>query len=248
MKPEPSIIEIAGPAGSGKTTLCEQLYRYRNLVVRGRRLQPDRLADWPFFIVNGLKVLPQLSARRRGDRRFLSDEIKKMIVLNGWHKVLCRQITASSATTLLDQGPVFSLAILNGLGPKRLKQASFRSWWDRMFQQWANVLGLIVWLDAPDDVLLARIRYRDKPHEAKFVSQEAAVSYLAAYRESFSYVMEQLVSRHPIRVARFDTNEQSTEQIVSAIVALLSSSTRIETGKATGSPLGQADSVVSLPA
>ena len=54
------MVEIVGPAGAGKTTLYQALDRHPEFI----RLEnfPDvrKVADAPFFILNGLQLIPSL--------------------------------------------------------------------------------------------------------------------------------------------------------------------------------------------
>jgi hypothetical protein len=115
--------------------------------------------------------------------------------------------------TVVDQGPIFELTHLRAFGPARLGRRSFAPWWDQSFRRWASMVPLVVWLDAPDEVLIPRVRAREQAHLIKQIAEAEAQTFLAHYRTSFAEVIEQLQRYAPIKMLPFTTSVVSVEAI-----------------------------------
>ncbi len=217
----PLMVEIVGLAGSGKSTLANALSEYDDRIVTAERFVPTAPQNMPFSIHHLLRSLPPLVLHARNGRPITRREIKGMLSLEGWHRVLRRQAARNHAAIILDQGPIFKLANLHGFGPEWLKCRSFANWWDRMFTQWAAALTTVVWLDAPRDILVQRILSRSSWHAVKEQSASEAVNFLSTYQMSCEHVVSSLLANSPIQVLRFDTSHQSPGQIASDVLAAL---------------------------
>jgi hypothetical protein len=120
---------------------------------------------------------------------------------------------------LLDHGPVFKLATLHAFGPNWLRSASAHVWWEGLFQQWAALLDLIVWLDAPDAFLETRINARFQKHQVKGKSESDVRQFLARYRSSYQYVLSRLAASNGPTVIQYDTSQATPDELVAGILA-----------------------------
>jgi deoxyadenosine/deoxycytidine kinase len=218
MKKLPLIVEIIGLAGTGKSTLSSALYLQSKKILASERLGVRKAKHRYFFIKQALLLLPTFLRLPRNGRWFTNEEIKKMVYLNGWHRVLKRQGLNNNATILVDQGAIFKLATLYGFGPEKLKDQGFNKWWDQMFEQWASTLDMVVWLDGPDDILIERIISRDSSHLVKELSTQEARKFFSDYRSAYNYIIAKLTSIEDITVLRFDTSYQSPEDIMAQVL------------------------------
>lgn len=212
----PYLVEIAGVAGAGKSTLARLLcqqdaeYRLAEFIDARRR---EHLA----YIAHGIpRVLPILAAnlgpRPRLDRR----QIKLLVYATEWHRLLSRKPLYRRGVTLLDQGPIYALVRLKALGARVTTGAAFDRWWDEMIDSWSDRLGAIVWLDADDQVLWDRINGRDQRHATKGGSPEVGLRFITRYRLAFQQVLDRLGTRGP-QIMRFDTGRASSEEIAGEI-------------------------------
>ena len=216
----PRIVEIVGPAGAGKTTLCKLLS-----LSRGIRLSnfPDvrNVVNVPFFILYGLRLTPVLTRISRfGDRQLSRREFAWLTILSGWSTVLQKELKKNNSIILLDQGPVYLLSEISEFGPRCLKDARTEQVWQMWYHQWAAILDVIVWLDAADECLLERIRNREKQHIMKAESARVIFEFLGRYRRVYEHTLSSLAaSRGDLKVFRFDTTRQAPEVIADQLLA-----------------------------
>jgi hypothetical protein len=218
----PRIVEIIGPAGAGKTTLCETLIRSGS----GVRLQnfPDvrNVSNAPFFISYGLQLIPSLTnVPPRGDRWLSRREFAWLTILNGWSGILQRERKRSDDIILLDQGPVYLLTEASEFGPEYLRtKKSVTLLLDDLYSRWAHILDLVVWLDAADRDLAERIRTRDKGHPVKERSMETTLEFLVCYRKAYERTILRLSANHPgLKVLRFDSSRTSLQEITCQLLS-----------------------------
>ena len=219
----PFLVELVGPAGAGKTTLFWALSRRSGRILHGSLPYYRGLADMPFYVRNGLLLTPTLLRLcQTNGRRLTRREIAWMAILQGWHSAVRQRASSSSTAIVLDQGPVFLLARLFWLGPEGLRGQTAEKWRKSMYAHWAAALDLVVWLDASDAVLLARIRTRDKWHAVKDRSESEALEFLSRYRAAYGQVMAALTANGGgPKVLRVDTARESLEGVVDRVLTEL---------------------------
>lgn len=213
------VMELVGPACAGKTTLT------RTLVERGTNIsiaadisvrRPRHLAN---FVRTAPLLFPELLPGHSNSRWFRWEEIKSMVYVQGWTRVLTQLAANNPGVVLLDQGPVFRLALLHAFGPDRIREPMAGRWWGEMFQEWARFLDLVVWLDAPNPILEKRINARDRWHEVKGKSEQDVFEFLDHYRRSYRHILTVLSANGGPRVICFDTSQTSIDDLVGAILA-----------------------------
>lgn len=215
----PLIVEIAGLAGAGKTTLAKALSQtHENILISPvPRLRKTR--DVPLFISQAWLLLPIFLRQGPGSRWLTWREIKMMLHLNGWKHILSRPAVRKEAVILLDHGPVYRLATLHEFGPAVTRSRRFRQWSDRMLNRWAATLDLVVWLDAPNPVLVERINNRDSRHIVKGKPEPEMNDFLTRYRTSYEQVISRLMARnHSPRLLRCETGQETPDQVINRVL------------------------------
>jgi cytidylate kinase len=212
-------MELAGLAGSGKTTISKFLCGYGGHFALAPDIELRKAAHLPFFFKHIRSWLPFYLHRESTDRELNWSELKYITYLKEWSAMMRRQPAHKGKVLLLDHGPVFRLATLREFGPAKLKSPAFRDWWDRLYRQWAHGLDVIVWLDAPDETLADRINARGQRHSMKGRPRTEAADFLMRYRMSYLYTLERLMHFRQPALLQFDTSAVPVENIVEEILA-----------------------------
>ena len=216
------LVEIVGPAGAGKTALCNLLSACRVIQLSNF---PDvrKVVNAPFFIVSGFRVLPiVLQMLRSPVRNLTRREFAWFSILSGWPRIIRRELRNNEDVIILDQGPVYLLSELSLFGPEFLKAERARQVWQTWYCQWAATLDAIVWLDAADECLINRIRSREKDHVVKAASPQEVIEFLDGYRKAYRRAFSELtIRRNDLKIFQFDTNRQLPEEIANQLLVEL---------------------------
>lgn len=209
----PLVIELAGPAGAGKTSVA-RLLRGGDATagaepVAGRVRLAGALSA----------LLPRLAAARlSAPGRFWSrDELRSLGYLSAWQSRLKRGV-AAGGLVVLDHGPVFRLASLTVDGPPMTGTRAFTRLWERRAHEWGDLLDVVVWLDAPDAVLLQRIAGRKQQHRIKAAAPAEAEAFLARYRAAYHTTLA-AVTRGRTRLVELDTGVHRPDELAAEIRA-----------------------------
>ena len=193
------VVELAGPAGAGKTTVARALVRS----LPGARLgsPPGRLATVRSVVTTAPVLLASRSLAAPG-RWWSEAELRSVGYLLAWQHEL--RDAVAGEPLLLDHGPVFRLAMLVAGQPQALRHPVFGPWWWRTATTWGRLLDMVVVLDAPTDDLIARIEARPREHRVRGADPREAERFVDAYRVAFDQVLR-VVSHEGTPVVRVDT-------------------------------------------
>jgi hypothetical protein len=177
------------------------------------------------YVLRGLpRLLPVLVANAVRPPRMSWPDFKLMAYIAAWHNFLIRRYaTSDGAVVVLDQGPIYALVRLRAQGRGVATSRSFQRWWSEMLAQWVRALSVIVWLEAPDDVLRARIDARAQAHTVKGTAADVGQQFITRYRELFDEVLGDVELAEAPTVLRFDTGGTPIEQLVTDVRARLES-------------------------
>lgn len=162
-------VAVIGPDGAGKTTVSQMLeraapfsarylYMGNNPLASNVMLPTTRLAAWlrvrrrasqgrsSFAQAPPLTLRARLLRRCRRLARFLNNlaEESYRFAISGWYQLLGRVV-------IYDRHPLFDYAPSRTGDPRRFQRLHY---W--LLSRWAPKPGLVIYLDAPIDVLLAR--------------------------------------------------------------------------------------------
>ena len=213
------VVELVGPACAGKTTLTRALTQCTTSVQVAPEISMQRRKHWAAFLRSAPVLLPVMLSGGRKSGRFGWEDVKSMVYVQGWPGVLKQLAANNPGLVLLDQGPVFRMTLLHAFGPDRIRKPTTDTWWNGLFKQWAAFLDLVIWLDAPNTVLVRRINARDRWHLVKGKSEREAAQFLDRYRASYRYVLTRLSANGGPRIIPFDTNQVSIDEVARAILA-----------------------------
>jgi deoxyadenosine/deoxycytidine kinase len=219
IRPQYRILELAGPAGAGKSTIARALCQQSNQFSIGQEIAFRNLKQLPILVDSSPLWMSTFFALVPNFREWTWDEIKFLVYLRKWDRVLEQQASSQAGTVLLDHGPIFKMATLHAFGPAWLRTEHAADWWQALFQKWASCLDLIVWLDAPDAFLETRINARNQKHQVKGKTGQEVTNFMSEYRSSYSFIMTGLAAANGPAVLWFDTSRDSLNEIVTNILA-----------------------------
>jgi broad-specificity NMP kinase len=212
----PLLVELAGPAGVGKSTLSRALTRQcagASGTIWGLPVLP--------LLGNGVQLLPTFLAFWRHSGSLLWDESRHMVRLKTLHRLLRRADPSRAGVVVFDEGPIFALAWLRGFGHETMRSESSEKWWRATLREWATVVDAVVVLEAPDSLLAGRIRARPEWHEVKQASDPEISVWMARFRTALNWVLAELATQDGPIVLRVATDQESPERIAEQVVAAL---------------------------
>jgi broad-specificity NMP kinase len=211
----PRLVELAGPAGVGKSTLSLALHR---------RCSSGQGTIWglpPLALLgNGFRMSPVLLGMCLEARSPLWDETRHMVRLSTLHRRLTLGGRAGDLM-ICDEGPVFALAWLRGFGHSVVRSRALDAWWRGSLEQWARAVDAVVVLDAPDAVLAKRIRARSEWHEVKDASNPEISVWMDRFRLALEWVLAGLTAHGGPLVVRISTEGNEPERIAERVLAAL---------------------------
>ena len=215
------LVEIAGVAGAGKSSLAREICRRDD----GFQLAEFIHARTPGHLVHAARAIPRtlpiLAGSLAPGPRLSWADLKLLVYVSGWHRVLGRKPGYGRGVTLLDQGPIYALVRLKAQAKNVTAGAPFERWWNDMLERWTGELSSIVWLDAPDRVLWERINGRAQPHTTKGGPAGAGQMFISRYRQLFEEILDRIDSTGGPEIHRFDTSAASTGWIAGALGPIL---------------------------
>jgi len=214
------IVEVIGPAGAGKTSLCQALSHCSQSIQLSNFPDVRQISALPFLARNGFQISPALlSFPQHNSRKLTRREFAWLLILNGWAGILQEELKKTNKVIVLDQGPIYLLTEIHEFGPEFLRAQNTESFWRDLYFQWANTLDMVVWLDAENTDLIKRIRSRNKGHPVKDESIETTFEFLICYRKAYEQIISNLLRNQPsLKVLRFDTSRTPMERIACQIL------------------------------
>jgi len=210
------LMELVGPAGAGKSLLADRL-RARGDVVRASVWNLPRV----LILESALRSLPVLVRMCVATRAFPRAELEQIVRLNALRLFVRRRVGGASVV-VLDEGPVFALSWLRVFGHPRIQNGRLEPWWRRTLADWAGVLDRVVMLDAPEPVLVSRIRGRQKPHDIfRQMTDAQILDLIARYRTAFDGVLAALTAGGRPELLTFAAADGSTQRLGDAVLAPL---------------------------
>jgi shikimate kinase len=221
------VVELVGPAGAGKTTL------YRALAARDEAVAPGvpfgGLGHLRLGLSHAARLVPAWLASRE---RFLDEkELRSMNYVAGWADALERG-AGDGTLAVFDHGPLFRLARLRAFGPRLVESAAFARWSRAAVLRWARLLDAVVWLDAPDELLAARIDGREERHRVKGGPCADVRRFLARYRAAYEALFAELAAAGAPAPLRVDTSREAPAALAARLLAQLRTTAGARAGAA----------------
>ena len=214
-RPRALVLEVVGPAGAGKSALLAALTRREPSIQPVRRLRHLRhLVPLAWSVLSLLPVLLEVYWQ---SSHSLRTTLRYLVRLKAFHAIVARETAGPWKAVVLDEGPVFTLAMLGEVP----MGSRFARAWHGALAQWAQTLDAVVWLDAPIIVLAHRIQTRAKAHAVKERDFEAIKEFLSRHRRLFTEVVSELTRGGSAQVIAFSTEQSSADEIAARVLAAL---------------------------
>jgi len=181
----PLVVALAGLAGAGKSSLA------RALTALDPEIRARPRVSWWRYLASLPAMIPTFISLHRPFRGVLGKEMKRFLRLDALHRLV--QETTDCRMLVFNEGPVYMLSRILVYGGENIQTRSFEECWRRAIATWAPELDAIVWLEAPENLLAARLRARAQ-HPFADRSDHAVHRLLGAYREAFTRVIRELTA------------------------------------------------------
>jgi hypothetical protein len=208
----PMIVELAGPAGAGKSTVGQ-------MAVQAGASGTIWGLPKTTLLKNGIRLLPYFIPLWQSARSHLWDETTHMMRLRALQELLERE--RDGKPVIFDEGPVFALARLRGFGHPVMRSLAADPWWQSTISCWAELIDVVVVLDAPDTLLAERIRARAIDHEVKLASDPEISVWMARFREALDWVLGELTKENGPVVVRLETAALPPQELAQQVLETL---------------------------
>jgi shikimate kinase len=214
-----TLVELIGPPGAGKSSV------FRALAARSSKVEghdPPELGELGLAaLFCTLPLVVGTLVGRGAIDRLTPSQLCGMVYLKALPAIVERGAPGNGSILVLDQGPLYLL------NRPRLLDDRLTDWRQGMFETWALLLDAVVWLDAPDAVLVERIASRSTWHRLKGAPPETAASSLANTRALHEETLSRLEGRAggPV-ILRFDTSRVSSDTVAEALLQTVDESVR----------------------
>jgi hypothetical protein len=215
----PLVVELVGPAGAGKTALLRALGRDPR-VLTGIRI--DRVRHLLEMLVHGAVLLPTGLALLGHGPALLWYGLLHFVRLRTLPRAVARASRRErDGVILLDEGPIFSLGRLSVFQHANEGHGRLARRWRIELDRWTTRLDVVVWVDAPDPVLIERIRSRRKDHRVKSGTPEEVAGFLERYRRAYGEVLAALRASGRVQVIEISTREVSIDAAADRVLTEL---------------------------
>ena len=215
----PLVVEIVGPWGVGKGTLLHAL---------GGADPSFRLDVDIWHVPRGMLArsaaasVGTAATLFRAAGRVLPAEMKQVVKLDALHEQVMTVRPGAYRALIIDEGPVFGMSTLLRVGHPSVANRGLAAWWARALRGWADVVDVVIRLDAPNDVLAHRIRERRRWHPLQGRSDAEIHRELDRYRVACTRVLDDLGLYGGPSVIDFRTDEHAAPQIAEQVRQTLS--------------------------
>jgi hypothetical protein len=211
------VLELTGPAGIGKSTLSSVLVPRMSAVPRTIWGQP------PLSLLGtGVQLAPTLLKFCHSSGSLPWAETRHIVRLSALYRSLSRAPRSGEPALLFDEGPVFALAWLRGFGHECMRSRVAENWWRVSLGRWSRTIDAVVVLDAPDAVLVGRIRSRPEWHEIKDQPEWYMAEWIGRFRVALEWVLDGLVREGGPAVIRIHVNGDQPQCIADRVASELS--------------------------
>lgn len=205
-----TVIELLGAPAAGKSGLAGALAAVDGVAV----VKDHAVGDLPALLWSAARSLPVALARPP------ETDLLRWAAwagrLSASRRIARRRLASGSSMVVFDQGPAYTLSRMAALRD----HPGSKEWWCDRCQETARLLDLVVLVDADSDVLVRRLRHRDKVHQAGVLPEAELRDYLASERRANHEVADQL-AREGAAILRVVTSDASLDEQRALVLSAL---------------------------
>ena len=207
-----AVVEIIGAPGSGKSTLARAMGAIDGISV----VKDHHPGDRPALARSAMRSWPvALAAPSDVDRlRWVAWTGR----VSAAPTIARHRLTNGTTMVVFDQGAAYTLVRMAGM---RRRRRGNRWWWSRTLRT-AQLLDVLVVLDADTDSLAERIRNRGKAHASSQLSAPALHGYLTEQRRAVHAIAD-VLAREGTDVRRIVSSETTVAEQVALVLEAVSS-------------------------
>jgi thymidylate kinase len=206
------IIEIIGCSGSGKSTVAQQLSEDDCVLTSIPPAEyKKQCLKYTILRLPKLLVLSLLKVRHHHLKTLIRAEATLAVVQHGKKKH-----PNPDKTLILDRGPISRLVHIYRRG---VSNKIVERWLKALQKTSFQTLDLVVWLDAPNDVLQFRVNNRHKNHRMKNKPKELLDGFYTTYRACLKNLINN--GTNEIHCEYINTEDMSIDDVSERIRKLL---------------------------
>lgn len=213
-------IEVIGLAGAGKSTVTDAMFGSVKHAAASYRLNKTRsMLRFALGILRGLPLVLLHGKTRLGFKHwYLLGHFEASV-----HDLCSRYQSVGHEVQILDQGPVFEFVSIK----RYLLSGGYGKYLERVYigllKRFFASMDAIVYLQAPDAVLLERVMARSSGHLLKDMSPGAQRQQMTYYREEYERIF--LEARDAtVKLITLDTSIYRENEMLDATLDALSKS------------------------
>ena len=216
-KPRPLVVELVGVWGAGKSSLVKSL-AVRDQSVRAA--PPVWSLPKTLLAIGGLQVLATAARAFRGGRRMGWKESRQLMRLRALYHNLERLRRKEGRIVVVEDGPALILSWLREAARRPANGGGgMAPWWSTVVRRWARSVDIVVFLDAPEPVLVQRVLARAQDNPFKDRPETELTQVLERSREDYVLVLSELRGLRGPTMLAFRTDQQSVAEITDVLLA-----------------------------
>lgn len=214
------MVELVGPWGAGKTSLVHAVATRHESAFPAPAMW---LLAKSLLALGGIRALPNVAALCWRARRPLWAETKQLVRLRALFLNLHQQRRSGYGVVLVEDGPAVLLSWLRETVHRVSPGGRSPRWWRALVRRWSRSADIVVFLDAPNDVLTRRVLTRAQDNPYKGGHERELAEWLERSSAAYADVRADLESSPgPLpRMLAFRTDRTSIPEVADAVLAAI---------------------------
>jgi shikimate kinase len=219
-KPRPLVVELVGAWGAGKSSLVKSLAIRDGSV---RAAPPVWALPKRLLAIGGLQVLGTVMSLLRRRPRVPWKETRQLMRLRALYHHLEILRRDDCRVVVVEDGPALILSWLREAAHGSSVTGDPPRWWTNVVKRWAEIVDIVVFLDAPQRVLTERVLARAQANPFKGRPESELSAELERSREAYVHVISDLQAYDGPTMVSFRTDQRSIAEITDELLVTFAS-------------------------